>query len=109
LPEETILSLKNLTRFRSYLVDPIGHLKRKVIYVLNQVFPEYQNVFSNVFGKTPNEILLPFSNPSDLEDISTDPLAELLAELSHKKFGIKAAEKLSSVACSVRNPDLVLR
>lgn len=56
LPEEAVLSLKNLTRFRSYLVDSIGDLKRKVICVLDQVFPEYQGIFSDVFGKTSKEI-----------------------------------------------------
>ena len=49
LPDEAIVSLKNLTRFRVYLVDSISDLKRKVICVLDQVFPEYQNVFSDVF------------------------------------------------------------
>jgi len=98
LPEEAILSLKNLTRFRSYLVDSIGDLKRKVICVLDQVFPEYQSVFSNVFGKTSKEILLQFSSPADLEEVSADTLAELLAALSRKKLGMEAAEKLSAAA-----------
>jgi len=98
LPEEAVLSLKNLTRFRSYLVDSTGDLKRKVICVLDQVFPEYQSVFSNVFGKTSKEVLLQFSNPADLEDVSADTLAELLASLSRKKLGVAAAEKLSAAA-----------
>ncbi|MDR0222985.1 MAG: IS110 family transposase, partial [Oscillospiraceae bacterium] len=40
LPDEAVLSLKNLTRFRAYLVGSIGDLKRKVICVLDQVFPQ---------------------------------------------------------------------
>jgi len=98
LPEETIISLKNLTRFRSYLVDSISDLKRKVICVLDQVFPEYQNVFSNVFGKTSKEILLQFSSPAELESVSADTLAELLAGLSRKKLGIEKAEELNRAA-----------
>ena len=35
LPDEAVLSLKNLTRFRTYLVDSISDLKRKVICVLD--------------------------------------------------------------------------
>jgi len=98
LPEEAVLSLKNLTRFRSYLVDSISDLKRKVICVLDQVFPEYQSVFSDVFGKTSKEILLQFSSPAEIEDVSADTLAELLAALSRKKLGVESAEKLSAVA-----------
>lgn len=98
LPEEAVLSLKNLTRFRSYLVDSISDLKRKVICVLDQVFPEYHNVFSDVFGKTSKEILLQFSSPAQLEDISADTLAELLAKLSRRKLGATKAEELSRAA-----------
>lgn len=98
LPEEEVLSLKNLTRFRSYLVDSTGDLKRKVICVLDQVFPEYQSVFSNVFGKTSKEILLQFASPAELEEMSADTLSELLAALSHKRLGRDSAERLSAAA-----------
>lgn len=98
LPEEAILSLRNLTRFRSYLVDSIGDLKRKVICVLDQVFPEYQSVFSDVFGKTSKEILLEFSSPSELETLAAETLAELLSRLSRKKLGLEKAEELSRAA-----------
>jgi transposase len=98
LPDEAILSLKHLTRFRGYLVDSIGDLKRKVICVLDQVFPEYQSVFSDVFGKTSKEVLLRFSNPADLEEVSADTLAQLLAALSQKKLGHQTAERLSAAA-----------
>lgn len=67
LPDEAMLSLKNLTRFRTYLVDSISDLKRKVICVLDQVFPEYQSVFSDVFGVTSKEILLLISSHTELE------------------------------------------
>lgn len=98
LPDEAILSLKNLTRFRSYLVDSIGDLKRKVICVLDQVFPEYQHIFSDVFGMTSKEILLQFSSPSELETVSADTLAELLAKLSRQKIGPDKAQILSNAA-----------
>ena len=98
LPEEAILSLKNLTRFRSYLVDSIADLKRKVICVLDQVFPEYQAIFSDVFGVTSKEILLQFGSPSELEAVSADTLAELLAKLSRKKLGVDKANELSHAA-----------
>lgn len=100
LPEEEILSLKNLTRFRSYLVDSTGDLKRKVICVLDQVFPEYQSVFSNIFGKTSKEILLQFGSPAELENVSAGTLAELLAGLSRKKLGLGKAEELSRAAAA---------
>lgn len=94
LSDEDIFSLRTLTRFRSYLVESIGDLKRKVVCVLDQVFPEYQSIFSDIFGKTSKEILLQFSSPIDFESVSVDTLAELLARLSRQKVGVSKAEKL---------------
>ena len=98
LSDETMLSLRNLCRFRGYLVDSVSDLKRKVICVLDQVFPEYQLVFQNVFGTSSKELLLQFSNPMELEELSVKSLADLLAKLSRQKIGYDKAEKLSEFA-----------
>src|SRR5574344_2746151 len=42
LPEEDLLSLKTLTRFRSNIVDNIASLKTQTINILDKVFPEYK-------------------------------------------------------------------
>lgn len=98
LADEDLFSLRTLTRFRSYLVESIGDLKRKVVCVLDQVFPEYQSIFSDLFGKTSKEILLPFSSPIDFEHISSESLTELLSKLSRKKMGADKAQQLKSAA-----------
>jgi transposase len=100
LSDEDIFSLRNLTRFRSYLVQSISDLKRKVISLLDQVFPEYQSIFSDVFGKTSKELLLQFSSPIDFENISTDSLAELINKLSRKKSGDIKAGLIKSKAAN---------
>lgn len=51
LSNEDYLSLRNLSRFRSYLISSIGDLKRKTIALLDQVFPEYASSFSNILGR----------------------------------------------------------
>ena len=78
LADEDLFSLRTLTRFRTYLVESISDLKRKIVCVLDQIFPEYQSVFSDIFGKTSKEILLQFSSPIDFESVSSETLAELL-------------------------------
>lgn len=95
-----MFSLRTLTRFRTYLVESISDLKRKVVCVLDQVFPEYQSIFSNIFGKTSKEILLQFSSPIDFENVSSETLAELLAQLSRQKVGAQKAEQLKAAASS---------
>ena len=100
LADEALFSLRTLTRFRTYLVESISDLKRKVVCVLDQVFPEYQSIFSDIFGKTSKEILLQFSSPIDFESVSSETLAELLAQLSRQKVGAAKAEQLKAAASS---------
>jgi len=95
LADENTMSLRNLSRFRHSLVSSIGDLKRKTIAVLDQVFPEYASVFSDVFGKTSKAILMEFGSPEDLEHITSEQLENLLSQLTLKKF---AAEKVQTLA-----------
>lgn len=100
LSNEDYLSLRNLSRFRSYLISSIGDLKRKTIALLDQVFPEYASSFSNVFGKTSKEILSNFSTPSDFEDINSDDLSTFLESVSKKNYASKKIDELSKKASS---------
>lgn len=98
LSNEDYLSLRNLSRFRSYLVSSIGDLKRKTIALLDQVFPEYASSFSNIFGKTSKEILSSFSTPLDFEDINSEDLQSFLDNVSRKKYASRKLEELSKKA-----------
>ena len=98
LSNEDYLSLRNLSRFRSYLISSIGDLKRKTIALLDQVFPEYASSFSNIFGKTSKEILANFSSPSDFEDINSEDLQSFLDNVTMKKFAARKLEELSKKA-----------
>ena len=100
LSNEDYLSLRNLSRFRSYLISSIGDLKRKTIALLDQVFPEYASSFSNIFGKTSKEILSNFSTPSDFENINSDDLNTFLESVSKKNYASKKIDELSKKASS---------
>lgn len=98
LINEDVLSLRNLSRFRNYLVSSIGDLKRKTICILDQIFPEYQAIFSNVFGKTSKEILLQLSAPSEFEAVTASQLESVMKEITCKKFAAKKITEISSAA-----------
>lgn len=100
LSNEDYLFLRNLSRFRSYLISSIGDLKRKTIALLDQVFPEYASSFSNIFGKTSKEILSNFSTPSDFEDINSDDLNTFLESVTRKNYASKKIDELSKKASS---------
>lgn len=100
LANETTFSLKQLTRYRSYLVGTAGDFKRKIIAVLDQIFPEYESVFSKVglFGKASKAILSEFSSPDEFNKISAESLAEILREASRNRLGLMKAEAIKGVA-----------
>ena len=45
LPQEELLSLKQLTRFRRNIVDNVSSLKVQTIGILDKGFPEYKTIF----------------------------------------------------------------
>jgi len=98
LADENTMSLRNLSRFRNYLVSSISDLKRKVICVLDQVFPEYESAFSNIFGQTSKELLLHFQTAEDFESITAAQLEQALEQVAHKNIARKKAEQLSQMA-----------
>ena len=100
LSDEDTMSLRNLSRFRNYLVSSIGDLKRKVICILDQTFPEYSTVFSNIFGETSKELLLRFQTADDFENISSNQLDELLEKVSLKKFAKNKVTHISKLAAN---------
>ena len=100
LSDENYLSLRSLSRFRSYQISTIGDLKRKVISLLDQVFPEYEKLFSDIFGKTSKEILLSLTSPSDFDNISAKKLKQILKNIRQKDFAKNKITELSKVAKS---------
>lgn len=100
LTDETIFSLRQLTRYRSYLVGTAGDFKRKIIAVLDQVFPEYETVFSKagIFGKASKAVLSEFSSPDEFNQVSAETLAETLKQASRNRVGMIKAEALKDVA-----------
>ncbi|MCQ6306567.1 IS110 family transposase [Bacillus cereus] len=98
LANETMLALKQLSRFRSSLVHSVSDLKRKAIVVLDQTFPEYHTVFSDIFGKTSAEVLMEYTTPSDFEHVSVDQLTEMMEKASRKKIGENKAKHLLQIA-----------
>ena len=98
LSEEGVVALRQLSRYRLALVDSCGDCKRRVIALLDQVFPEYDSLFSDTFGVTSKEVLLKCPMPEDMLAVSTRRLTALLNKASHGRFGEEKAKQLKSVA-----------
>lgn len=99
-PEEKLLSLKQLTRFRANIVSNVSSLKVQVIGLLDKVFPEYKKLFCDTFGNTSKQLLLNCPTPDDIINISTTKLANLLSKNSKGRFNKDTALHIKEVAKS---------
>jgi len=100
LSDEILVALRQLSRYRLALVDACGDCKRRVIALLDQVFPEYAALFSDTFGVTSKEILSQYPTPEDLLSVSTRKLTNLLEKASHGRFGREKAEQMKAAAAN---------
>lgn len=100
LSEETIVALRQLSCYRLALVDACGDCKRRVIALLDQVFPEYDALFSDTFGVASKEVLSQHPTPEDLLSVPTRKRSHLLEKASHGRLGKEKAEQLKAAAAN---------
>lgn len=100
VPDENFIALKNLSRFRFSMVDLCSDLKRKAICIIDQVFPEYDKLFSDIFGATSKQLLLNFTTPDDLNGISITKLSNFISKVSRGRLGRSKAEYIKQAACN---------
>ncbi|GLG02814.1 IS110 family transposase [Alicyclobacillus hesperidum subsp. aegles] len=108
LGSDEMVAPRQLSRFRFSLVDVISDLKRQVISVLDMLFPEYEQLFSDLFSKTSSELLMEYTTPEEILAVDTEELAAFIAKHSRNRLGPDKAEELKSVAASSFGIDTAL-
>lgn len=98
LPNDDLLALKNLTRYRSNLVSNISKVKTQVTGILDKVFPEYSDLFSDTFGEASKQILLNCPTPNEVINFNTKKLANLLKKASHGRHSTDKVREVKSLA-----------
>lgn len=91
-------AMRELCRQRFYIIDMASDLKRKVIALLDQVFPEYEKLFSDTFGASSMEILSQYTTPEEMLSVSSQQLAEVLEKASRGRLGVEKAEEIQNAA-----------
>jgi len=98
LPSETTLKLQSLSRLRFEFVRQVGGLKNRVLGILDRIFPEYPDCFSDVFIRTSRELLKSYPEPEELAEVDLSELSAFLKEHSRGRFGEERAKKIQSLA-----------
>jgi len=92
------LQLRELSRFRFRLTENMGNCKRKILSILDRVFPEYEKLFSNVFLTSSRQLLAQAVTAQEFADFDLGELTALLSSASRGRFGQEKAEAIQSVA-----------
>lgn len=100
VPQDKILALRELCRSRAYLIDTAADLKRKLIALLDRIFPEYETLFDSIFGKASVAVLHKYPTPQKLKNAHLEKLTEILWESSGGHFGEWKARQLKEAAYS---------
>ncbi|WP_077324133.1 IS110 family transposase [Virgibacillus siamensis] len=102
---EQYLNLRQLTRQHSALTDSYVEIKLQFQAALDQIFPEFHSVFSNLCGKLSLNTLLHYPTSADIEGVSQQALATEMRQLGARRsdawFLDKAAQLQDAAA---RNP-----
>jgi len=98
LPNDALLSLKQLTRYRSDLIHNISSAKNQVISVLDKIFPEFAGLLSDTFGETGKAILQVAPTPEMVLALSSKKLLKLVSTASKGRFKQDFVDRLRFAA-----------
>jgi transposase len=80
------------------LVDQVGDAKRRILGVLDKVFPEYENLFSSVFIATSRELLKRAATAEEFAALGLKEIAQVVKRASRGRLGLDRAERLHQAA-----------
>ncbi len=92
------LQLKEVSRFRYHLAEQIGDCKRKLLSILDRVFPESETLFSSVFLSSSRQLLARAASAQELATFDLSELTDLWQTTSRSRFGRTKAETIQMVA-----------
>ena len=94
----SLLQLRELSRFHFWLSEQIGDCKRKLLTILDRVFPEYESVFSDIFVHSSRALLKETVSAQEFADFDLQELTDLLYTTSRARFGVEKAKQLQEQA-----------
>lgn len=95
---DNIMTMRELTRLKADLTANLGSLKRKMIAVIDRIFPEFAQIFKNKFGMTVVALLTDYQTPEEFATLSLDELTSLVNGLSKRGINSDKIQKLHDAA-----------
>ena len=98
VPDGEVRQLRNWTRLRYECSQTFIAEKQRLIGLLDLVFPEYTNHFSDIFGVASRQLLEKYPTADDIKKIDIRKLTRILKEASRGRMGREHAQRLKKAA-----------
>lgn len=98
LTDDKLMTVRELSRQRFYLVDMNSDLKRKIVVIMDKIFPEFQEIFSDMFGKTSCAILKRCPSSKEVQEIPFDEFSAIIKRASRGRFNEGKAQAIKLAA-----------
>ena len=100
MADEATVGIRDLARFRMSLVGEQTTLKNQGKALMDRVFPEYEVLFSDMFGAGSIAVLKAFPDPAEIVKADMQTLERTLNQASRGRLGRARAEELKRGASS---------
>lgn len=100
IPSKDQEQLRHLARLRFECCQQTIAEKQHLIALLDVVFPEYKDLFSDIFSRTSLELLRQYPTADQLAKIDLRKLTTLLKNASHGQVGRSKAVQIKNTASS---------
>lgn len=98
LPSAKILGLRQLTRQRVELTSHLADQKRRIHSLLEQMFPEFEDLFHPMFGRTAMALLGAYPTPAEIAALGLEGLTAFIQEQSNNHLGETKAKEILQAA-----------
>jgi transposase len=98
IPDELEMTCRQTTRLRYRLIKQSAMIKQLVHSRLHPAWPEYEGLFTDLFGTTSMKLLQTASTPTELLEFDYDDLGELISKASRGRFGPVQTQKILDCA-----------
>lgn len=98
LADERLLAMRQLCRYRDSVITDRTQIKLRINTILEQIFPEYEKQFSDLWGNTSMSILETYITPDKIANAPIDELFSLIKDKSHNKLTLKKAISIKEAA-----------
>lgn len=100
LADENLLAMRQLCRYRDSVLSSRTEVKLRISTIMEQIFPEYEKLFSSLWGSTSMGILETYATPDKIANTPIDELFSLIKDKSHNKLTLEKALSIKEAAAN---------